>query len=309
MTNYHVIEYAAQYGYELKVLLHNGDEYTAQIVGYYEDNDIAVIKIDATGLSPVTFGNSDTMVVGETVYCVGNPLGELDFSMTSGIISAFDRIITTDESISVNMFQFDAAVNSGNSGGPVYDSNGNVLGVVTAKYSDDGVEGLGFAIPINDAVEIASDLIAYGSVSEAYLGITVSDAADDAAKYGSPLGAYIETIESGLAAERAGLKVGDIITAIDGTTISSVNELKVQLKHYGGGDTAVITVYRTGDHSSYDIEVTLDDKAEVTAANMESNIGEQNGSTEQFPSRDGSQSPYYYYYYNGQNSGSYSPMP
>ena len=318
MTNYHVIEYAALYNADLKVLLHSGDEYKAEIIGYYQDNDIAIIKIDATGLKPVTFGNSDTMVVGQTVYCVGNPLGELDFSMSSGIISAFDRIITTEKSTSVNMFQFDAAVNSGNSGGPVYDSNGNVLGVVTAKYKDSGVEGLGFAIPINDATKIASDLIAYGSVSEAYLGVVVSDVSSDAAKYGSPMGAYVDSVAAGLAAEKAGLQSGDIITAIDGTKVGSVSELKVQLKHYKGGDTVTVSVYRTGDHSSMDIQVTLDDKALVAAANQDSANSEQQqqqqqqqgGMPNQAPYGDGSTNPYYYYYYNDGNGGSGNmPIP
>ncbi|MBQ3405548.1 MAG: trypsin-like peptidase domain-containing protein [Oscillospiraceae bacterium] len=315
MTNYHVIEYAALYGADLKVLLHNGDEYSAEIVGYYQDNDIAIIKIDATGIKPVTFGNSDTMVVGQTVYCVGNPLGELDFSMSSGIISAFDRIITTEKSTSVNMFQFDAAVNSGNSGGPVYDSNGNVLGVVTAKYKDSGVEGLGFAIPINDATKIASDLIAYGSVSEAYLGVVVSDVSSDASKYGSPMGAYIDSVTEGLAAEKAGLQAGDIITAIDGTAVKSVSELKVQLKHYNGGDTVTVSVYRTGDHNSMDLQVTLDDKALVTAAGNEAANPEQQQQQNTMPNQqqntipdqfsgDGSQNPFYYYYYNGGDGSS-----
>ena len=170
MTNYHVIEDAAKGGYEISVLTYDGTEYIASIVGYEEDNDVAVLKIDADGLSAATLGDSDSITVGEDIFAVGNPLGELGYTMTSGMVSALDRDITSYDSstgtyTTINMFQIDAAVNPGNSGGPLFNDRGQVIGIVTAKYSDTGVEGLGFAIPINDAVRIAEDLITKGYVS------------------------------------------------------------------------------------------------------------------------------------------------
>ena len=194
MTNNHVIENAREGGYDVSVLTYDGTEYTAEIVGYDEANDIAVLKIDATGLTPVTMGSADDIVVGNAVYPVGNPLGELNFTMTSGIISATDRTITTDtDSLPINMFQIDAAVNSGNSGGPVYDADGEVIGVVTAKTKATGVEGLGFAIPIEDASHIADQLIEYGYVVDrATMGVSAYTVPESVAeRYGMVPGAYV----------------------------------------------------------------------------------------------------------------------
>lgn len=260
LTNYHVIEYSVTYGYELKVTFKSGESYTAEIIGHYEANDVAVIKIDAEGLSPVTFGNSDKMQVGEKVYCVGNPLGELDFSMTSGYLSALDRLIATDNYTTINMFQMDAAVNSGNSGGPVYNDRGEVIGIVTAKYSESGVEGLGFAIPINDAVNIAKDLIEYGYLTgQAFLGVNVKDVESYVTNYYDiPKGAYIESITAGSCAEKAGIQAQDIIIGIDDYEISSVEQLKRTLRKYSAGDTATVKVYRSGA-GTMDIKVTFDE--------------------------------------------------
>lgn len=248
LTNYHVIEYADKGGYEITVMLHDGTRYEASIVGSEESNDVAVLKIDATGLTPVTLGNSDTIMVGDEVHAVGNPLGELEFSMTNGHVSALDRVITTENGgDAINMFQIDAAVNPGNSGGPVYDAAGAVIGVVTAKYSSTGVEGLGFAIPINDAVRIAEDLITKGYVTgKAYLGVSVETQynAMYAQYYNMPLGAYIAGVEKDSCAEKAGLQTGDIITRVGDTTVESYNDLKQALKDYSAGDTAELEVYR-----------------------------------------------------------------
>jgi len=253
MTNFHVIEYTVRYGYDLKVLFKDGTSYPAEVVGYEKDNDVAVIKIDASGLHAVVFGDSDSIVVGEPVYAIGNPLGELDFSMTTGIVSALDREITTDIYTTINMFQIDAAVNHGNSGGPVYNDRGEVIGIVTAKYSDTGtvtgVEGLGFAIPINDAVYIAKQIIENGYVQgKAYLGIMAADASRVSAQYfGMPDGAYVDSVEDGSCAARAGVTVGDVITALDDHAVTSVDTLKKALRLYAPGDSAVLTVVRNGE--------------------------------------------------------------
>ena len=255
LTNYHVIELAAQNDKDVNVILYDGTRYTASIVGYEKYNDVAVLKIDATGLKPVSFGNSDSLSVGDLVYAVGNPLGELDFSMSTGHVSALDRAITSDESgVAINMFQIDAAVNSGNSGGPVYNAAGEVVGIVTAKYASTGVEGLGFAIPINDAVKIASDLITKGYVTgKAYMGVQIDQRYNSlySQYYNMPLGAYVYSVEDGSCAEKAGLLAKDIITRLGDQDITGYTDLTSALHGFSAGDTTSMTVYRGGE------EVTL----------------------------------------------------
>ena len=261
ITNYHVIEYAAQSGKDVNVMTHDGTRYTASIVGYEKFNDLAVLKIDAAGLDPVTFGDSSAISVGDEVFAVGNPLGELDFSMTIGHVSALDRLITTDESgVAINMFQIDAAVNSGNSGGPVYNSAGEVIGIVTAKYSDTGVEGLGFAIPVNDAIGIASDLITNGYVTgKAYMGVSIDQRYNSlySQYYNMPLGAYVYSVEKGSCAEKAGIQAGDIITALGETEVSGYTDLTSAIHSFSAGDTAEVTVYRGGE--TLKLTITFDE--------------------------------------------------
>ena len=251
LTNYHVIEYAYKGNYAITVMLHDGTRYEASIVGVEDCNDIAVLKIDASGLDPVTFGDSDKLSVGDDVYAVGNPLGELEFSMTTGHVSALDRLITTDESSeAINMFQIDAAVNSGNSGGPVYNANGEVVGIVTAKYSDTGVEGLGFAIPINDAAKIANDLITKGYVTgKAYMGVSIDERYNSmySQYYNMPIGAFVKSVESGSCAESAGIQAGDIITRLGDVEITGYSDLKQAIKQYSAGDSAELELYRAGE--------------------------------------------------------------
>lgn len=263
LTNYHVIEDAYNGGYEVKVMFYDGSTYTAEIMGYERNNDIAVLKIDAEGLDAASLGTSDSLYVGDTVYAVGNPLGELNYSMTSGMVSATDRLITTEEG-TMTMFQFDAAVNEGNSGGPVYNTSGQVVGVVTAKSNEDGTEGLGFAIPIDDAVRIANDIISGersldAETGDAYLGITPADVDSMAAQYyGFPEGAYVRGVTEGSAAEKAGIKVGDIITELDGYDIGSSDELRQELLFHSSGETADVTVWRSGEYLT--LSVTFDAK-------------------------------------------------
>ena len=261
LTNYHVIEYAYKGNYAVTVMLHDGTRYEASIVGVEDCNDIAVLKIDASGLDPVTFGDSDKLSVGDDVYAVGNPLGELEFSMTTGHVSALDRLITTDESSeAINMFQIDAAVNSGNSGGPVYNANGEVVGIVTAKYSDTGVEGLGFAIPINDAAKIANDLITKGYVTgKAYMGVSIDERYNSmySQYYNMPIGAFVKSVESGSCAESAGIQAGDIITRLGDVEITGYTDLKQAIKQYSAGDSAELELYRAGE--SRTLTVTFDE--------------------------------------------------
>ena len=263
LTNYHVIEYAHKGGYAVTVMLHDGTRYEASIVGTEESNDIAVLKIEATGLTPVTLGDSDAIVVGDEVHAVGNPLGELEFSMTNGHVSALDRVITTEANgDEINMFQIDAAVNSGNSGGPVYNNRGEVIGIVTAKYSSTGVEGLGFAIPINDASRIARDLITKGYVTgKAYMGIVLetSEQYQWYAQYkGLPAGACVKEVEAGSCAEKAGLRPDDIITRVGDEAVDSAASLRQALKKFSAGDETELEVYRAD--SSVTLTITFDEK-------------------------------------------------
>ena len=258
LTNYHVIEDAVKNDYDVKVMLYSGEEYSAEVVGFERDeSDIALLKIDASDLRPIVAGDIHQMNVGETVYAVGNPLGELTYTMTPGMISAMDRSIATESSLdggdtAVNMFQISASMNRGNSGGPVYNLRGEVVGIVTAKYSAVGVEGLGFAIPINDAVPIARDIMEKGFVrGKPYLGVVVQTVTGAVADYYNQyyedcmvVGAQVYAMDDDGPAARAGLLRGDIITAVDQRPILTAADLSTAEKSYRAGDTAVITVYR-----------------------------------------------------------------
>lgn len=272
ITCYHVIEYAMNYGYQVSVLLHDESEYPAEIIGYDEDGDLAVLKINVTGMNPVTIGSSSDLMVGETIYAVGNPLGELTYTMTDGIVSALNREISTDISASLYVFQINAAVNSGNSGGPVYNSRGMVVGIVDAKYADTGVEGLSFALPIDTAYKAAQEIITKGYVSgKAQLGISCRSASEVIQGfamhyYNIPNGAIIVSVMEGSAAEKAGLIVNDVITAVDGKTITNPTELKSALREHSPGDTITLTVFRLDNNETLYIEVVLDEQIHSTPA-------------------------------------------
>lgn len=296
VTNYHVIEDAVDdSSVSIEVSFADGAQYTATLVGGEQDNDVAVLKIDATGLQPVTLGDSEQLVVGETVYTIGNPLGELTYSLSNGLVSALDRLITTSstnqttgqtETTTLNVLQTNCDINPGNSGGPLFDSYGNVVGIVTAKYTQtsSGVsaEGLGFALPINDVKEIINDLIEHGYVTgKPYLGIQVQDVSDEAQRYGISAGAAVLYVADGSCAQEAGLQVNDIIVAIDDTAIDSSSALTAALSsNYKAGDTVTLTVIR--NQQQVQLSVTLDEQNEQTeAANQiqeQSNQDQQNNS-------------------------------
>lgn len=251
LTNYHVIEDAN----EITIMLNNGDEYPATLTGGDSQTDIAVLKIDASGLSAVTIGNSDSITVGDQVVAIGNPLGELANSLTVGYISAKERVVTIDE-YPRSMIQTDASVSPGNSGGPLFNNRGEVIGVVSAKSVSTGVEGIGFAIPINQVMDIATDLIDHGYVTgRPYIGIGYSEISRQAANYlrlpEGVYGIYVENVEKDAAAEKAGIQKGDVIIKLNDDQINSGSDMvKAKLK-YNAGDTVSITVYRNGE------EVTL----------------------------------------------------
>ncbi|MCI9294896.1 MAG: PDZ domain-containing protein [Lawsonibacter sp.] len=293
-TNYHVIESAAKDpSVTIQVSFADGTKYDAKLIGGEKDNDIAVIKIEADNLTPVTLGDSSKLVVGEAVYAIGNPLGELTYSLTDGIVSALDRLITTNstdesgrqESTTLNVLQTNCAINPGNSGGPLFDSYGNVVGVVSAKYtqSSNGVnaEGLGFALPINDVKGILSDIIEHGYVTgKPYMGVQVMNVSSEAQRYGITAGAAVSYVAEGSCAQKAGLQVNDIITAIDDTAIDSSPALTAALATgYKAGDTATLTVIR--NQQELKLTITFDEKNAQTEAN---NQLQQNN--QQQPSQD-----------------------
>jgi len=281
VTNYHVIEDAVKdESVTIEVSFANDDKYPAKVVGGEKDNDVAVLKIDASGLTPVTLGDSKKLVVGEEVYAIGNPLGELTYSLTDGIVSALDRLITTTstnpstgatETITLNVLQTNCAINPGNSGGPLFDGYGNVIGIVSAKYthSQSGVsaEGLGFALPINDVKNILTDLIEHGYVTgKPYLGVQVVPVSSDAQRYGIPAGAAVEYVAEGSCSQKAGLEVGDIIIAIDETAIDSPSALTAALSsNYKAGMTAKLTIIRQQEEMV--LNITFDEKNSETEAN------------------------------------------
>lgn len=260
LTNYHVIDGANS----IKVTFDNGKEYTATYVGGEEKNDIAVIKVDATGLTPVVIGKSSDMLVGEQVTTIGNPLGELTFSESTGIISALDRSITMSDGRQMNMIQTDCAINSGNSGGPLFNSHGEVIGIVSAKYSSGSnsssasVEGLGFAIPMDDVASMVSDLVKNGYVTgKPIMGIIVTDVDQNVTSYGVPQGAIIRVVTPDLCGAKAGLQAGDIVTKIDDTDVTSASDLTSAIGNYKPGDKVTLTIFRSGETKT--VEVTLEE--------------------------------------------------
>ena len=251
VTNYHVIEG----GTSVEVTLNNGKTYPAQIIGGDADYDLAVIKVDPgeEKLQPVVLGKSSSLSVGDEVLAIGNPLGELTFSMSEGIVSCLNREISVDN-VPFNMIQITAAVNSGNSGGPLFNLYGEVVGIVSAKYSGSNssssatVEGLGFAIPIDDVLSMIEDIIENGQVTtKAYMGIEVADAAYYP-QAGVRSGAYLAGVTENGPAAKAGLQAGDVITMIGTTTITSRADLTsaVSSKSYQAGDAATVTFVRDG---------------------------------------------------------------
>ena len=285
LTNAHVVDSASS----IKVMFENGEEYTAKLVGKETENDVAVLKVDTDKkFKAVILGNSDNMVVGEDVVAIGNPLGELTFSMTKGIISALDRTIQVDVSTTLNMFQVDCSVNEGNSGGPIFNMYGEVIGIVSAKYASSTIEGLGFCIPINDVSSIITDLIEYGKVvNKAYMGVSISDISDVMVKqYNMVKGAYVYSVEKDSSAEKAGLKTGDIIVELGGKKVENSSELLSAKRSYKSGDTANIKIWRSGEY--LDLSITFDEQIEEIISN---NIEENQNN---------------YYNYGNQNNNNYN---
>lgn len=270
VTNNHVVEGTDN----VSVKLHDGSTYPAEVVGGDSLSDVALLKIEAEGLSHVAVGDSDAIAVGEGCIAIGNPLGELTFTMTGGYVSALPREINISGK-PISMFQTDAAINAGNSGGPLFDMAGNVIGITSAKISGitgsgASIEGVGFAIPINEALRVVYDLQEYGYVrGRAFLGVTVKELdAATADTYGLPVGPIVQSVVADSCADKAGIAVKDIILAFNGRNVKTYTQLMSALNKCSAGDEVTLRIYRAG--AELDVTLTLDERPEEqTVRNVE----------------------------------------
>ena len=267
LTNHHVIDDADS----ITVSLFDGTTYDAALIGYDESNDIAVLKVDAENLSPVILGDSDQLNVGDQVLAIGNPLGELTFSLTSGLVSAMDRKVTLSSTVTMNLIQTDCAINSGNSGGALFNLYGEVIGVTNAKYSSSSggeasIDNIGFAIPINSIRGIVESIIEKGYIASPYIGISVLDVSEEMKLYGIPAGIAIQSVAEGSPAEAAGLKVGDVIISVNDAAMDS-NALVDFIGSSNIGDELTISIYRQGE--SLTITITVGEPIQSALAKEE----------------------------------------
>ncbi len=257
VTNYHVVEG----GTNIKVSTYDGTSYDATIIDYDDGNDLAVLKVNATGFTPVVLGSSSNLNVGDTVLAIGNPLGELTFSLTSGIVSALDREITFSDGSVMDLIQTDCAINSGNSGGALFNLYGEVIGITNAKYSGSSssgasIDNIAFAIPIDSIRSIVESIIENGYYVKPYIGVTVIDVTTSVQSYyGIPAGALVREVTSGGPAETAGIKQSDVITAVNGTNITGSAALKRAIAKCKVGDTLELTIWR--QNSTLTVTVTI----------------------------------------------------
>ena len=265
--------YAITEATSIKVNLYNSDEtFDATVIGTDSYTDLAVLKIDKTGLTPATLGDSNNVKVGEFVMAIGNPLG-MDYSVTTGVVSAVNREVES-EGTTYYAIQTDAAINSGNSGGALVNANGEVIGVNTLKLSGTGIEGIGFAIPISSTTSVVNQLIEYQTVKRPYIGILGSSVDNQTAqRYNLPEGIYVESVEENSPAQKAGIVQSDIITKINGQEVKSVNELNQIKNTCNIGDTVTLTVYR--NNATQDIQVTLAETPEEESDNEQTNSSNQ----------------------------------
>ena len=257
LTNHHVIEDSSS----ITVSTYDGKSYDAELIGYDAANDIAVLKIDAQGLTPVVIGDSDNMNVGDTVVAIGNPLGELTFSLTKGVVSAMDRQVTFSTGSTMNLIQTDCTINSGNSGGALFNLYGEVIGITNAKYSNNGaaaeasIESIGFAIPVNDVMGIVESIIEKGYIYKPYIGVSVTDVSQETQSYGLPEGAAVKSVVEDSPCAKAGLQVNDIITGANGKPVTGSGDLIAIVSDAQVGDTLELQIYRKGEHLTLKVEV------------------------------------------------------
>ncbi|HHV74271.1 MAG TPA: PDZ domain-containing protein [Thermoanaerobacterium sp.] len=276
VTNNHVVDGASK----ITVNLSDGRKFPAQLIGKDSKTDLAVLKINATNLIPAKLGDSSKLEVGDLAVAIGNPLGEsFAGTVTAGIISGLNRNLQSDYG-PVNLIQTDAAINPGNSGGPLVNSNGEVVGITSVKLTSTGgsdtqdpfgmfqsqgtpVEGMGFAIPINEAKPIIDDLIKHGYVERPMMGVSVQEVTQqDAAQYNIPVGLYIAQVQQGSGADEAGLQPGDVITAVDGTKVQTFDALQSIITKHKVGDTITVTFWRNGRTMSTKVKLMSSSNAQ-----------------------------------------------
>ena len=269
VTNYHVVENASA----VTVTTQSDERFEATVVGHDTTADMALLKVEAQNLQAVTLGSSSELMIGDMVVAIGNPLGTLNATQTVGYISGINRQISTDNNYTT-MLQTDAAINSGNSGGPLFNMKGEVVGITTAKYSGTSssgasIEGIGFAIPIDDLKKNLEELQTNGYIRSAYLGIMGKDVDAEAVKnYGIPSGTYVESVEAGSPAEQAGICAKDIIIKLGDAKIESFNDLARNLRNFAPGDETTVTIYRGGKELT--LPITLGEKPREDASSQES---------------------------------------
>ena len=268
VTNYHVIEGANA----IKVTTYSGDEYEATVVGYDESNDLAVLKVEAEDLSTVVLGDSDLMAVGDDVVAIGNPFGELTFSLTAGAVSALNREVTVNN-VTMDLIQTDCAINSGNSGGALFNLFGEVIGITNAKYSSNSsssgasVDNIGFAIPINSVKEIIANILEHGYYAKPYIGVTIQNVSEEMQKFGIPQGAAVYSVTKGSPADAAGLCANDVIIAVNGTEITGSSELKKIVSDSTPGTELSLTVSRKGEKVELTVTVGEMQQGSLETAN------------------------------------------
>lgn len=280
LTNYHVIENSTS----IKVAMYDGSSYDAELIGYDESNDVAVLKIDASDLQPVVLGDSGNLNVGDSVLAIGNPLGELTFSLTAGVVSALDREVTLSGNVTMELIQTDCAINSGNSGGALFNLYGEVIGITNAKYSSSGsgasIDNIGFAIPINSVLDIVNSIIEKGYIAKPYIGVSVASVSSETQSYGLPKGAAVKAISEGSPAEAAGLQINDIITEANGTKIESSDDLVKLVGGLYNGAELKLTVYRQGE--TVEITVTVGERIQSALEDQQQAQVQQQSSQRQF---------------------------
>ena len=279
ITNYHVIEGANT----VTVSTYDGTQYDAKIIGYDESNDVAVLKVEAQGLTPVVIGSSSKLNVGDNVVAIGNPLGELTFSLTAGAVSALNRDVTMSSGSTQELIQTDCAINSGNSGGALFNMYGEVVGITNAKYSGSSgsgasIDNIGFAIPMDDVYNIITSIIEKGYIEKPYIGVSVISVSDETQKYGLPQGAAVQSLTDDGPAKAAGLQVNDIITKVNDTEITSSNDLVKTIGACKPGDRITLTVYRQGQTMEISLEVAQKIQSATAAASESSSQSQQNQS-------------------------------
>ena len=291
VTNYHVVEGANA----IQITTYDNESYDAELIGYDESNDIAVLKVDAKNLTPVILGDSDQLNVGDSVVAIGNPLGQLAFSLTSGSVSALNRRISISN-VAMNLIQTDCAINSGNSGGALFNSYGEVIGITNAKYSSSGtsntaaIENIGFAIPINNVRNIITSIIENGYIEKTYIGVSVRNMqnySQNENMWGSGNGFPVDSdpdikgvvvceVDEGGPADKAGVQTGDVITAVNGTEISNYSELGSILSQGKEGDKYTLTINRDGDTVEIKVKLGVRQQDALPDEQKEENYG-QNG--------------------------------